>query len=97
MMFFGTCYFVEFVFVEGNQECSMAYGHIYNQTTHLCQCGSYDDCFSGSLTATVCLDGRCTCSEDVDKCEDSDHGIGVCVGGKCEDLMGKHIKIQLFI
>ena len=67
----------------------MAYGHIYNQTTHLCQCGSYDDCFSGSLTATVCLDGTCGCSEAIDKCEDSGHGIGVCVGGSCENLMGK--------
>ena len=88
---------IHFVFVEGNQECSMAYGHVYNQTTHLCQCGSYDDCFSGSLTATICLDGKCTCSEDVDNCEDSGHGIGVCVGGSCEDLNGKHIKSLLFI
>ena len=74
----------------------MAYGHIYNQTTHLCQCGSYD-CFSDSLASSVCLDGRCGCSEDVDKCDRGwSYGIDVCVGGICENQMGKLIEVLPF-
>ena len=84
---------VFFAFIEGQKECSRTYGHTYDPTTRLCQCGSHDACFLGSLKGTVCHDGRCRCSQDIDKCDESSQSFDVCVGGICENLMGKLIEI----